>query len=254
LTFSPNPAKISNQDLKQTKLMYWIYFIIFTLIVFIPSFISKGILGLSIIQTQEYAILFMGILGFALFTILERRLKKDEKEKNKMIGQISRTNKDLTHSYSYIGEMNRKLDILMNITLGFPESSNITAKKQRKLYESIMEAIQLFGRADEFIIRFTNLVTGEILKEIKSSSNINFNFAQKNCDSKLSIFENEHFIAIPSPKTMDDIYACIILKKKNSQQNNNDFETMRVLAMQSLSLFMLINNKKGPHKHTKASA
>lgn len=150
--------------------------------------------------------------------------------------------------------MNRKLDILTNITLGFPESSNITSKKQRELYESIMEAIRLFGKSEEFVIRFANLLTGEILKEIKSKSEVSLNFAQKNCDSELGIFEDDQFLAVPSPKAMDNIYACIILKKKHSQQNNNDFETMRVLAMQSLSLFMLINNKKENRKHTKASA
>ncbi len=235
-------------------MMYWIYFIIFTLIVFIPSFISKGILGLSIIQTQEYTILGMGILGFALFTVLERRLKKDEAEKIKMIGQISRTNRDLTHSYSYIGEMNRKLDIIMNIALEFPSTSRLTAKKQRAFYNSIMEAIQLFGKSDEFEIRFVNLLSGEILKEIKSRDELVLNFSQKRCTSKLSIVEDEQLIVVPSPKTIDDIYSCIILRKKGAQRNNDDLETMRVLAMQALSLFMFINKKKKKEKSKPKSA
>ncbi len=228
--------------------MYWIYFIIFALTVFVPSFVSKGILGLNVTQTQEYAILGMGILAFALFTVLERRLKKDEQEKIKMIGQISRTNRDLTHSYSYIGEMNRKLDIIMNIALEFPSTSRLTAKKQRAFYNSIMEAIQLFGKSDEFEIRFVNLLSGEILKEIKSRDELVLNFSQKKCTSKLNIIEEERLVVVPSPKTIDDVYSCIILKKQGAQRNNDDLETMRVLAMQALSLFMFIHKKKKKEK------
>jgi len=228
--------------------MYWIYFVVFTLIVFIPSFIVKGIFGFSVIQTQEYAILFLGMLAFSLFTILERRLKKDEQEKIKMIGQISRSNRDLTHSYSYIGEMNRKLDIIMNIALEFPSTSRLTIKKQRAFYNSIMEAIQLFGKSDEFEIRFVNLVSGEILKEIKSRDELVLNFAQKRCTSKLNILEEEQLVVVPSPKTIDDVYSCIILKKNGTQRDNDDLEIMRVLAMQALSLFMFIHKKKAKHK------
>ena len=234
--------------------MYWIYFIIFTFIIFIPSIISKGIFGFSVIQTQEYVILFLGILGFALFTWLERRFKKDEEEKIKMIGQMSRTNKDLTHSYSYIGEMNRKLDIIMNIALGFPESSHLTTRKQRELYESIMEAIRLFGKSNEFMIRFANSLSGEILKEIKSNGNVAINFPQKDCNPDMQVLENEQVLAISSPKAMDDVYACVILKKKSPKQNRADLETMQVIAMQALSLFMLINKKKQKRKSTETVA
>jgi hypothetical protein len=234
--------------------MYWIYFIIFTLIVFIPSFISEGIWGLSAIQTQEYAILCLEILAFTLFTILERRLKKDEKEKIKMIGQMSRTNKDLTNSYSYIGEINRKLDIIMNIALGFPENSSLTVKKQKELYNSIMEAIRLFGKSNDFVIRFANQLTGEILKEVKSNNDVLINFPQKNCNPETHVVENDQVLAVPSPKAMDDVYSCIIMKKQNSQQKNSDFETMSVIAMQALSLFMLTKNKQQKHRRTGPSA
>lgn len=224
--------------------MYWIYFIIFTLIVFVPSFVSKGVFGFSVIQTQEYAILFLGTFAFVLFMILERRLKEDEREKIEMIGQINRTSKNLTQSYSYIGEMNRKLDIMMDIVLGFPENSKLKLKKQEKLYDSIMEAIRLFGKSDEFEIRFIHVLSGEILKEVKSKKDLVVSFSQKKCDQDKHVFEDEEFVSVSSPKTMDNIYSCIILKKKNKQKNNVDFETMQMLAMQALSFFIIISKEK----------
>ena len=229
--------------------MYWIYFIIFTLIVFIPSFVSEGLWGFSVIQTQEYVILFMGTLAFSLFTILEGRLKKNEREKNEMIGQINRTNKNLTQSYSYIGEMNRKLDIMMDIVVGFPDSSELDIKKQKKIYDSIMEAIRLFGKSDEFEIRFIHILSGEILKEVKSEKDMVINFPKKNYDQVKHIFEDGEFISISSPKTIDDVYSCIILKKKSTQQNNIDYETMQMLAMQALSFFIIMRKKKNIEKN-----
>lgn len=223
--------------------------------VFVPSFISKGFFGFSIVQTQEYATLFLGTLGFTLFSILERRLRKDEQEKVKMIGQMSRTSKDLTHSYSYIGEINRKLDIMMNITLGFPESSDLALKRQGELYDSIMEAIHLFGKSDEFMIRFTNFLTGEILKEIKSNKNVNINFSQKNCNPERQVIEDEKLLAVSSPKTMNNIFSCIIIKKKNLKtKNNDDLETIKVIAMQALSLFMFMRKNKTDTKSNKHSS
>ena len=211
-------------------------------------------MGLSVVQAQEYSILLLGTMGFVLFGSLEKRQKSDLREKNVMIGQMNRTNKDLAHSYLYIGEINRRLDIISNIVLGFPESSQLTLKKQRELYESIMEAIRLFGKSNEFMIRFANSLSGEILKEIKSNGNVAINFPQKDCNPDMQVLENEQVLAISSPKAMDDVYACVILKKKSPKQNRADLETMQVIAMQALSLFMLINKKKQKRKSTETVA
>ena len=161
-----------------------------------------------------------------------------------MIGQMNRTSKDLTHSYSYIGEVNRKLDILMNIVLNFPESSQLSPRKQKELYNSIMEAVGLFGRANEFEIRFINALTGETMKEIKKPGIDRIQFTQKKDALQTQVFEDDQLVVIPSPKTINNVYACIILKKKNSQQNGNDLEIMRVLAIQALALFVFLRSKK----------
>ena len=56
--------------------MYWLYLIIFTLIVFVPTAVRHGIYGLTASQTQEFAILILGSLGFLTFLVQEKRLKK----------------------------------------------------------------------------------------------------------------------------------------------------------------------------------
>lgn len=224
--------------------MYWIYLIIFTLIVFVPSFVRKGIYVFDMTQTQEYAILLLGSVGFLIFLILEKKFKKNLTEKNKIQGQVNSMTKDLKHSYSYIGEINRKLDILENIALGYPESSKLTHKSEIEAYNSIMEAIKLFGKSDEFALRFVRLPGYEILKEIKSIPENALSFSFKGQEKEMSCFESDEFIVVMSPKQIDNIFSYIVIRKKTVSQKIDDMEIMKTLAAQALFIFVFTRNKK----------
>ena len=228
--------------------MYWIYLIIFLFIVFVPSIVQEGIYGFNLVQTQEFAILFLGSIGFAAFLIQEKRLKKNMAEKNDFQRKVNTMRKDLAHSYSYIGEVNRKVDILESIALSYPESLVITAKKQKDVYKSIMEAIRLFGKSDEFILRFVCLPSKEILKEIKSFPDVSISFSLKNIDLNTQFFESDEFIVISSPKTVDDVFSYIVIAKKNPNQRMEDLEIIRTLAAQALFFFMFVRKEKNNKK------
>jgi hypothetical protein len=224
--------------------MYWIYLILFTLIVFIPTSVRNGFYIFDTTQTQEFAILLLGSLGFFLFLLMEKKLKKNQAEKSKIQGQVNSMAKDLKHSYSYIGEINRKLDILENIALGYPESSKLTHKNELDLYDSIMEAIRLFGKSDEFALRFVQLPKYDLLKEISSKTENTLNFSLKGRELEINYYESEEYIAITSPKTIDNIFSYILIKKKTASQKIEDTEMMKTLAAQALFIFMFMRNKK----------
>lgn len=229
--------------------MYWIYLTIFTVIVFVPTFVRNSFFGLSQIQTQEYAILFLGSIAFALYVIQERKYKKQKKERLQMLKQVSRMAKDLTSSYSYIGEINRKLEILEEITLSFPKSREISARKQKELYDTIVSAISLFGKADEFVIRFIDQVECVTLQEIKSKRDVTINFSPKNCNREMQFFETEDLIIASTPRTINNITCLIIIKKKNPGHSIDDPAIMKTLAMQALSLFIFMYRKKKQKKN-----
>ena len=224
--------------------MYWIYLIIFTLIVFVPTFIRNGFSVFDMTQTQEFVILILGSLGFFVFLLMEKKLNKNLAEKSKIQGQVNSMTKDLKHSYSYIGEINRKLDILENIALGYPESSKMTHKSEIELYDSIMDAIRLFGKSDKFALRFVCLPNYELLKEITSTPENTISFSLKGRDLEVNYFESEDFIAITSPKSIDNIFSYIVIKKKTASQKIEDVEMMKTLAAQALFIFMFIRNKR----------
>jgi hypothetical protein len=220
--------------------VYWIYLILFTVIVYTPSVVTSGFLGFSTTQSQEFSILVIGCIGFALFIVREKRYQKQMQEKMQYQMQVSRMSKELNHSYSYIGEINRKLDILEHITQGFPETLQLTARKKMEVYDSIMMGIQLFSKADEFVICFMNSQTGEVLKEIRSKAKMRVHFPHDVCVSHGQFVENDDFICTTSPKTIDNVFASIIIRKKKSSHKIEDPEIIKTIAAQSLFLFMFI--------------
>ena len=136
------------------------------------------------------------------------------------------------------------MDILEQIVLSYPESTNLTVKKQKAMYDFIIEAIRLLGKSDEFSLRFICTTTKEVLKEVKSFSDLALNFSCKNFNTVGQSFESDEFIMITSPKAIDNIVACILIRKKTFNHKIDDFEILKAIASQSLFFFMFIHNKK----------
>jgi hypothetical protein len=224
--------------------MYWIYLILFTLIVFVPTSIRGGFYIFDATQTQEFVILFLGSIGFSLFLLMEKKFKKNLEEKNKIQGQVNSMTKDLKYSYSYIGEINRKLDILENIALGYPESTKVSETNENELYNAIMDATGLFGKSDDFAIRFISLYNFEILHEIKSIPESTISFELKTYDAGINYLESDECIVINSPKSIDNTLAYIVLKKKMASHRLEDIEIMKTLAAQALFIFVFMRNKR----------
>ncbi|KKQ52518.1 MAG: hypothetical protein US70_C0008G0005 [Parcubacteria group bacterium GW2011_GWD2_38_11] len=224
--------------------MYWIYLIIFTLIVFVPTFVRSGFYIFNMTQAQEFVILFLGSLAFSIFLLMEKKMKKNLAEKSIIQGQANRMAKDLRHSYSYIGEINRKLDILENIALGYPESSKLSHKNESELYDSIMSAIRLFGKSEQFALRFVCLPEYTLLKEIQSNPGTGFNFSLENRKIEVNYFESAEFIVVTSPKAIDNIFSYIVIKKETPSQKLDDVEIMKTLVAQALFIFMFMRHKK----------
>lgn len=219
--------------------MYWLHLIILIFLTSVPLFIKGNISGSEMIKTEaleSYLILIIGFLGLVLNIIQEKIAKKIYNEKVKMQGQVNGMTKELTRAYSYIGEVNRKLDIIEHISLKFPRSTNPTSKEQKELFNAIFEAIHLFGKTNTFAIRFLCCDGGNIIKEIQNNPEKMFNFPNNICNEKE---ENDDFLIIKSPRNIDNVFACLIMKKGKPTHTIEDIGIMRTLASQALFLFML---------------
>lgn len=224
--------------------MYWLYFALFIFATFIPVSVQNELYIFNLAQTQQLAALSIGLIGFTIFFFQEKNLRRRLKEGVVVKKQVNQMTKDLTSSYSYIGEVNRKLDIIEQVALSYPESHELTIKKQKAMYDSIMEAIRLLGKSNEFSLRFICVSKKEVLKEMRSMQDLAIGFSCKNSNAAAQFFESDEFIMTTSPKAIDDIISCIIIKKKNPNQKIDDLEILKSIASLSLLFFMFIKNKK----------
>lgn len=223
--------------------MYWIYLIIFTLIVVTPDLIRQGIsFGESLILEEERAeevlIFFLGASGFIIYLWKEKQLSFQLKEKSKIQKEVTLISKNLTDSYSYIGEINRKVDILKSIALGLTENPVMTAEKERETYRSILHAVYIFSKSERSSIDFINKKTWKIIKSIKTGKGVQCNIKDLDTFKEIKDFieTNKNFY-IKSHKSINGIIACITIVKRNPQQKLEDPELIKALASQALFLF-----------------
>lgn len=221
--------------------MYWIYLIIFIIIVLTPEIVKQGYFFLNEEQSEEVFILLLGMIIVLIFLWKERQLKLNLKEKNKIQKEFSRISKDLKESYSYIGETNRKLDILKNIALGFPKLSGSLLPNKIRVYDTIIEAVKILGKTNKFSIRLIDDVSNNTKKEFKG--NLKIMFKIKNNSLKLmgkeDFFKNDDYFIFRSPQKIDDARAYIIIQKEKNNQIE-DPELMKTLATQTLFLYTLL--------------
>lgn len=220
--------------------MYWLYLIFFIIAVFTPDIITKDFPSLSEEKAEELIIFILGATAFAIFMATEKKLNFQLREKSNIQREASMASKDLTNTYTYIGEINRKMDILKEITLSIAEKGKINGEKESELYGSIIHAVQMFTKSKNVGIKFIDIKRSAIIKEIGKNK-------KAKCDFKSKIMSEENrnyldlngMIYVRSIKSANNIVACIAIEKINKNQKLEDPELIRVLASQALEVFNL---------------
>ncbi len=221
--------------------MYWIFLAIFIITVFIPDIIQGPILFLSETRAEELAIFLMGVIAILVFVKNERQLLIHKKEKEKDRKKISQTVKDLVNSYSYIGEVNRKMDLLMSIALGLSERSVLNQFKEEEIYQSIVTATKFLLKADFSTLRFVNTENLNTEKEIKMEEE-NIKIKNKKL-IKLTTETNtekaENCLIISSSQQLNKIksYLLVCGYSKDEEQNPKNIEILKVFVSQALFLY-----------------
>ncbi|MEK7598726.1 MAG: hypothetical protein AAB487_03245 [Patescibacteria group bacterium] len=183
-------------------------------------------------------IFLLGIAGFLFFIWQDYQLFLQKKEKIKDKKTIDQTIKDLVDSYSYIGEVNRKMDILMNIALGLTEKTNLTKKKETEIYHTIMDAAKFLMKADCALLRFINTNNKNLEREIRMPE---CSCEIKNKDlvelrSNIGTKKTDNFFIFLSHQQIKHI-KCYLIVKGYVGQEEKTIEMMRVLASQALFVF-----------------
>lgn len=220
--------------------MYWIYLAIFVLIVLTPKIILEGVLFLHEEDVESLIIFCFGLLAFVFYLIKETALLRAFREKLNLQKRTNIITKDLSDSYSYIGEMNRKFDIVKELIFHLPkETADTLSKKESETFQSIIDAARLLAKTDKVSLRFVNTKTKTIEKILENGYGKDFaSFDAKTLLASKKTFweENSHAI-VRSPLQAKSRAAYIIFYKMSNHVE--DVDIFKILASQALLLFCI---------------
>jgi hypothetical protein len=196
----------------------------------------------------------MGAIAFAIFLKNEQQLLFHKKEKEKDKKKIEQTVKDLVESYSYIGEVNRKMDLLMNTALGLSNRSSLSASHENETYKSIVSATTFLLKADFVTLRFLDtqkLKTKKEFRSEKSGKSIKNNVllemrSESESEENSNVTKHENYLIISSNQEISGIRSYLIISGFDVQEEENpkNLEILKVFASQALFLYSYTNNEK----------
>ncbi|MFA7209188.1 MAG: hypothetical protein WC120_02790 [Parcubacteria group bacterium] len=225
--------------------MYWLYLMIFIIAVMIPDIFRDDYFGMPHEQIEELAIFLLGMIGFLFFILKEHQLAVQEKEKRREQRRLQQTARDLIESYSYIGEINRKMDLLMQIGMGLSERTNLSEKRENEIYQSITESASFLLKAECATLLFLDIGTNKVIKHVCHN---------EKCDSleqdanlllmgeNIFIKQSGNHIVFRSHETVDNVKSYLVIKAFDEFQgrDNNNQEIIKYLASQALILYSYI--------------
>jgi len=223
--------------------LYWIYVVLFVSIVFVPVLVHEGRLFAS--QNRQIAeitlVFIFATIAWILYYWRYQHTEKLKKDNTQLQKEVLNTSKDLSSTYHYIGQINRKLDILRSIVLGLPSTTDMSAKKQD--YVAIMEAIEMFSGCKQYLVGFYDYRSGKILKEIKANEEFSPDIERKNCfKAESSVLKFDDFYFLRTRQRVYHVCAFAILDKKSLR--NQDIDLIKSLLAQALFLFIYTEEKK----------
>lgn len=216
--------------------MYWIYFTFTVLVIVSPVIFNERFETLHGTYWHDISIVALAIIGLILFHFEERRLKKIIQGRRVIQKESRLIFDDLTNAYSYIGEANRKMEIVKNILI---KTSNQIKDEEQNTYTLILEAIRSFSKSHEVTLRFVDIRNNQTLKEVSTDQNV---FAairnQKIFATEGRIFEDGPNIFVKNSESIDNIRGVAILKKSHSSQKIEDPSAVQAILAQALSFFI----------------
>ncbi len=206
-----------------------------------PEFVQDGILFFNEEDLESLLIFCFGIAGLLLYLGKESAFLRAVREKLSLQQEANQIRKDLSQSYSYIGEMNRRIDIVKNMVVSLPQSK-VSALQGQALYDPIIDAIQLLARSNCVALYFVALGDNSILERYEVGDGKHYE-VMKNfdgrylLDTKKYLWEEGKFSFVRSPEDVRGVAAFIVFHKmKNRLEETGVFQ---ILAAEALFIFSM---------------
>ncbi len=217
-------------------MMHWFYLAVFLLILAVPQVFRRDLPWLPEEHLESAVIFCLGLIGFVMFLFREEQFRKQIREKFRYQRQANAISKDLVQSYSYIGEINRKLEILKNAALGLPSVEDFTPAKRQEAYDAVLEAVAALGKCERFTLHFVDTRTSTVIETL-SAGHPRWKFSGRALlGYKNGALSKKGRLVVRAPKTLRHHAAFIVLDQKSA--HTEDLDLLRAVLAQALFLFV----------------
>jgi hypothetical protein len=225
--------------------MYWIYLGLFVITLTIPIFIEGNLTYLDEDTAESLLILLVGTAGFLIYVIKEKSLLRHVKEKLWIQQKNSAITKDLSQSYSYIGEVNRKLDIVKSLTKKLPLVLQSHPGERSSAFWEVLDAARLLTQADCTALRIRK-GSGEWFhledtKLRKLFGVITDDFLEKNTKR---YFETEGVYGVASDTLSDGTRSFLLFRRQQSIDIDEDVVDILVALLVLLEVTFSAANQE----------
>ncbi len=145
------------QTMSRSNRLEWIslvYLLFFVLAVLSPSLFEQSYFGLSEDTLEEITIFLFGIAGIITFSLYERLMERREQEHKKAQDDYHKAKMELIESYTYIGALNRKLELLKTLADDTTKQMGDGKRFSKELFQSIVANACAAAGADAALLRF----------------------------------------------------------------------------------------------------
>lgn len=213
--------------------MYWVYLFLCVFAVLTPEFIQSGTWVLSQDDFESLVIFGFATLGLLLYISKEKAFFRAHEEKVTLQKKTNTISKDLSQSYSYIGEMNRKLDVIQEVIFELPKKTLLKRKKSTDLYKPVLDAAKVFARTDRAALLVVDTKKKTCIEGIGEQL-FKYYSAEYLLGAKKSFWMEEKVLIVRSPYAAGGKHVFLLLGKVTN--HSEDMEHLQILASQALLL------------------
>ena len=233
--------KLVRADSGKTSMMYWIYLLFLVLAVLTPVLITREHLVLPEEELEGLIILLLGMAGFFVYFAKEKALFRLLRERLSLQKTTHNIQRDLSESYSYIGAMNRKQEIVKEMLFDLSVRTANDSRYCDLWYRKILQTALELARVDAGSLRFVDVRKRILIDHYEEGVYGNEHYIDLIPDvilgQKKLFFESEGCYVVRSPRLSDGVVAFLVIPK---QVNHfDDVEIFKMLAASALTFYTL---------------
>lgn len=185
--------------------------------------------------------MLLGMITFFIYLAKERALFRLVRERLSLQKTTNIIRRDLSDSYTYIGSMNRKQEIVKELLFELAEATAHHSDHCDLWYRKILQTATVLSKSEDVSLRFIDTSKRVLLDHYEDGPQGNRLFISfvpsVLIDEEKIFFEYQGCYIVRSPKVSDGVAAFLIVTK---QVNHfEDEEIFKMLASEALLLYVL---------------